>query len=172
MVIRPAVRKAALVAHVCASVGWFGAVAVFLALAAVAWGSREEATVRAGYLAMDVTVRYAIVPLAVSSLATGLLSALGTAWGLLRHWWVLVKLALTVVATAVLLAQLAPISILAAAAADGDAACVQCASIALSQLVHAAGGSLVLLATTVLAVYKPRGLTRYGYRRTADAKAR
>jgi len=168
--MRPAVRKAALVAHVCTSVGWFGAVVAFLALAAIAWGSRDEAMVRAGYLAMDVTAWYAIVPLAVASLATGLLSSLGTAWGLVRHWWVLMKLMLTVAATAVLLAQLAPIGILAAAAGDGDVACAECPSIALSMVVHASGGLLVLLATAVLAIYKPRGLTRYGARRTT-AKA-
>jgi hypothetical protein len=166
------VRKAALVAHVCTSVGWFGAVVVFLALAAVAWGSRDEAVVRAGYVAMDVAAWYAIVPLAVSSLATGLLSSLGTAWGLVRHWWVLVKLVLTVVATVVLLAQLAPIDFLTAAAAGGDVACAQCSSIGLSLVVHAVGGLLVLLATAVLAVYKPRGVTRYGWRRTTEAKAR
>jgi hypothetical protein len=31
--------------------------------------------------------------------------------------------------------------------------------------VHATGGLIVLVATTVLAVDKPRGLTRYGRRR-------
>lgn len=169
--MRPAVRKAALVAHVCSSVGWFGAVAAFLALAAIPWGSRDESVVRAGYLAMDVTARYAIVPLAVSSLATGLLSSLGTTWGLVRHWWVLVKLALTAVATVVLLAQLAPLDVLAATAAGGDVACARCASIGLSLVVHAVGGMFVLLAATALAVYKPRGLTRFGHRRTARAKA-
>ncbi len=36
----------------------------------------------------------------------------------------------------------------------------------LSLVVHAAGGLLVLPAATVLAAYTPRGLTRYGHRRT------
>lgn len=168
--MRPAVRKAALAAHVCTSVGWFGAVVAFLVLAVIAWGSCDEAMVRAGYMAMDVTARYAIVPLAVASLATGLLSSLGTPWGLVRHWWVLIKLTLTAIATAVLLAQLAPIGILAAAA-GGDVACAQCSSIALSMVVHAGGGLLVLLVTAVLAIYKPRGLTPSGARRTTTAKA-
>jgi hypothetical protein len=39
-------------------------------------------------------------------------------------------------------------------------------------VVHATGGLLVLLAATVLAIYKPRGLARYGYRRTAGAALR
>ena len=43
--------------------------------------SRDDAVVRAGYVAMDVATRYAIVPLAVASLVTGLLSSLVTTWG-------------------------------------------------------------------------------------------
>jgi len=170
--MRPAVRKAALVAHVTTSVGWLGAVAVFLALAVTALDSRDDAVVRAGYVAMDVATRYVVVPLAIASLVTGLLSSLGTTWGLMRHWWVLIKLTLIVVATAVLLAQLAPIGALADAATGAGLSGEQWARAPLSLMVHAAGGLLVLLAATVLAVYKPRGLTRYGYRRTAGATAR
>jgi len=35
-----------------------------------------------------------------------------------------------------------------------------------SLVVHAAGGLVVLLVTTTLSVYKPRGLTRYGWRKS------
>lgn len=170
--MRPQVRKAALVAHVSTSVGWLGAVVVFLALAVTALRSRDDAVVRAGYVAMDAATRWALVPLAVASLVTGLVSSLGTTWGLVRHWWVIVKLALIAVATVVLLLQLAPIAALAAAAGGGTLAGEQVAQARLSLVVHAGGGLLVLLGTTVLAVYKPRGLTRYGYHRTVAAKAR
>jgi hypothetical protein len=64
-VMRPAARKAALRAHVTTSVGWLGAVVMFLVLAVTAWRSRDDVVVRAGYVAMDVGTRYAIVPLAV-----------------------------------------------------------------------------------------------------------
>ncbi|MEV6600054.1 DUF2269 domain-containing protein [Actinoplanes sp. NPDC051346] len=165
-------RKAALVAHVCMSVGWLGAVAVFLALAVSALGSRDEVIVRAGYVAMDVATRYVIVPLAIAALATGLLSSLGTTWGLVRHWWVLIKLALIVVATAVLLAQLGPIGALADAVTGAGLAGEQWRRARVSLVVHSGGGLLVLFAATVLAVYKPRGLTRYGHRRTARGPRR
>ena len=170
--MRPAARKAALVAHVATSVGWLGAVVVFLALAVTALRGRDEAVVRAGYVAMDVATRYAIVPLAVASLATGLVSSLGTTWGLVRHWWVIVKLVLIVAATVVLLLQLGPIAALADAASEGTLAGGHWAQARLSLVVHAAGGLVVLLAATVLAVYKPRGQTRYGYRRTTATKVR
>ncbi len=167
MAMWPAARKAALVLHVSTSVGWLGAVVVSLVLAVTAVRSRDDAVLQAGYLAMDVSARYAIVPLAAASLLSGLVSSLGTSWGLVRHWWVLAKFALVVVATVVLLLQLAPISALAAAASDPGLAGDRWPQARLSLVVHAAGGLLVLLAATVLAVYKPRGLTRYGYRRAA-----
>lgn len=44
-----------------------------------------------------------IVPLSFASLATGLVQSLGTTWGLFRHWWVLVTLVMTVLASAILL---------------------------------------------------------------------
>ncbi len=43
-----------------------------------------------------------LLPLALASLVTGLICSLGTAWGLFRHYWVLLKLLLNLVATVVL----------------------------------------------------------------------
>ncbi|WP_199561994.1 DUF2269 domain-containing protein [Micromonospora deserti] len=148
------------------SLGWLGAVVVFLVLAVAAVRSRNPAAIRAGYIAMDLSVRFAVVPLAAASLLSGLVSSLGTPWGLVRHWWVVVKLILVVVATAVLMLQLAPIRELAEAAmAPGPAAVAGQWREVVSLVVHAGGGIIVLLAATVLAVYKPRGMTRYGQRR-------
>jgi hypothetical protein len=54
---------------------------------------------------MQLVTEFVIVPLSLASLAIGLLQSLGTRWGLFRHYWVLAKLLLTVVATVVLLLQ-------------------------------------------------------------------
>ena len=48
------VRKLALTAHVTSSVGWFGAVAAFLALAIAGVTSHNGQTVRAVYLSMEL----------------------------------------------------------------------------------------------------------------------
>jgi hypothetical protein len=161
----PAGRRAALTAHVATSLGWFGAVAVFLVLAVAGVRSRDERTVQAAYVAMDLSVRFAVVPLAFAALLTGLISALGTAWGLLRHYWVLMKFLLVVVATVVLMLQLTPIGRLAGTAAGAGHRAGELSQARLSLVVHATGGLVVLLGVTVLAVYKPRGLTGYGRRR-------
>ena len=93
------------------------------------------------------------------SLATGLVCSLGSAWGLFRHYWVLFKLVINVVATIVLLLYMQTLDHL------GDiAAATTLPSSGLrglsdpSPALHAAAALLLLLAATTLAIYKPRGL--------------
>ncbi len=161
----PRLRKFALTAHVTSSVGWLGAVVGFLALSVTGLTSRDGQLVRGSYLAMDVTARFVIVPLAIAALVTGLVQALGTPWGLFRHYWVLIKFLVTIVATVVLLQQLEPISYLADVAAETSLSRTDLRQARTSLVVHAGGGLLVLLVPTTLSVYKPPGLTRYGRRK-------
>jgi len=160
--LTPRVRKLALTAHVVSSVGWLGAIAGFLALAVVGLTSQNAQTVRGAYLVMEPAAWFILVPLALASLLTGLIQSLGTKWGVFRHYWVLFKLLINVVATAVLLGYMETFSFMAGVAADpsADLGVVRSASPAL----HAAAALLLLLVATTLAVYKPRGLTRYGRR--------
>lgn len=72
---------------------------------------------RASYVAMQVIARHALVPLAIASLLTGRPQSLGTSWGLWRHYWVPVTLAITTVSTGVLIGQLSTLDARAAAAA-------------------------------------------------------
>ena len=151
-----------LTAHVTASVGWLGALAVFLAHALASLLSRDEQTVRGLSLAMGMAAWFVILPLSLASLTTGLAQALGTAWGLFRHYWIFFKLLLTAVATIVLLLKLQPISYLADAAVEATFSSTDLIGLRTSLMVHAAGGLLVLLAAAALAVYKPVGMTRWG----------
>jgi hypothetical protein len=164
MAMRPGLRKLALTAHVTSSVGWMGSVACFLALAIAGLTGGEEQAVRAAYVAMKTTTWAVIVPLCLASLVTGLIESCGTPWGLFRHYWVVAKLVLTVLATVVLLAHTQPIGLLAHAAARG-ALGADLHSVRVQLLVDAAAALFVLLMATVLAIYKPRGLTRYGWRK-------
>ena len=119
---------------------------------------------RAAYLGMGLIAGSVIVPLAVAALVTGIIVSLGTKWGLLRHWWVLISLALTVFATEVLLVETGTIASYAAVAADPDVTDAELLALG-STLVHSVGGMLVLLVVLVLNMYKPPGLTPYGWRR-------
>lgn len=168
MTMTPRLRKLTLTAHVTASVGWLGALAVFLAHAAASLISQDAQMVRAASLAMGLSAWFVILPLSLASLITGLVQALGTSWGLFRHYWVLAKLLLTALATIVLLLKLEPISYLAGVAAETTFPSGDLTGLRISLTAHAAGGLLVLLAVVALAVYKPQGLTRYGVRKQRE----
>jgi len=171
MTMTPPLRKLTLTAHVTTSVGWVGALAVFLAHALASLITQDEQMVRATSLAMGLTAWFVILPLSLASLVTGLVQALGTAWGLFRHYWILFKLLLTAVATIVLLLKLGPISYLADVAAEISFSSADLIGLRTSLMVHAAGGLLVLLAAAALAVYKPSGMTPYGARKQHEQRA-
>ena len=84
-------RKLALAVHLIVSVGWIGAVAAYLALDLTAATSQNVDSVRAAYIGMDLIARTVIVPLAIASLVTGIIMAVGTTWGLFRHYWVVLS---------------------------------------------------------------------------------
>ena len=153
MSFSPGWRRALLTLHVATSVGFIGAVAAFLALA-IAGVSGAPAV----YLALPIITWPVIVPLAVLSLVFGVVQSLGTPWGLVRHYWVLVKLVLTLVALIVLLLQTGTIETLAALAAAGRIGPATLDG-QMAMVIHSAGGLVVLLGATVLSTYKPRGLT-------------
>jgi SNF family Na+-dependent transporter len=166
----PALRKFVLAVHLTVSVGWVGAVAAYIPFDVANVTSRDPETLRTAYLAMESIARSIIVPLALASLLTGLVVSLGTKWGLFRHYWVLISLVLTTLATVVLLLETQTISALAAMAADPTTSGDHLRAMP-STLGHSLGGTAVLLVILVLNVYKPRGMTRYGWRKEKQRRA-
>lgn len=170
MIMSPGLRKAALTAHVTSSIGWFGAVAAFLALAIVGITSQDLQLVRAAYLVMGLTTWFVIVPLALVSLLTGIVSSLFTRWGLFRYYWVLMKLVITVFATLVLLVHTQPIDLLSGTAAKTAVVGANLHGTQLQMVVASSLTLVVLLVLTVLSVYKPRGMTRYGQQKQDEQR--
>ncbi len=157
MQFKPSTRKFILTTHVVSSVGWAGALAVFLAHACATLQATDVRLISALTLGMALMTWAVILPLSLVSLVSGVIQALGSVWGLARHYWVFFKLALTALATGVLLLKIGPIDALSdQAKAMGDAA--SSLDLRMSLTVHAVGGLVVLLAATALAVYKPKGL--------------
>ncbi|WP_224390218.1 DUF2269 family protein [Pseudonocardia sp. ICBG1293] len=93
--VRKRVRQLLVFLHVAVSVGWMGAGAANVVLAGVALGA-DPATAAAAYRFVDVVDWWLVIPLAFAALVTGVVVAVASPWGLTRHWWVLVKLVLTV----------------------------------------------------------------------------
>jgi hypothetical protein len=167
MTMTPRLRKLVLATHITASVGWLGSVAVFLALGVAGMTGQNPQMVRGAYLAMEPAAWYVVVPLALASLLTGLVQSLGTSWGLFRHYWVLFKFLINLAAITVLLMYTQTLSYLADVAAQtivssNDLGVLRTPSVVL----HSVLALLLLLVATVLAVYKPRGVTPYGQRVT------
>jgi hypothetical protein len=169
MIMKPGVRKFALITHLTSSVGWVGAVVAYLGLGIAAVVSHDVQTVRAAWTAMELTGWYVIVPLALASLVTGLVMALGTKWGLFTYYWVLISFVLTVFATVVLLLHMPTVSATADLAQDAQGAALETLG---GDLFHPAVGLVILLVIQTLNVYKPPGLTRYGWRKQQQRMAR
>lgn len=179
MILSPGLRKAVLAAHVAVSVGWIGAVAVFLALGLPSGTGADaqaaEAAHAATMTARELIAWYVILPMTWAALATGVVLGLGTAWGLVRHWWVLVSLVLTAVAAVGLLAHLvhlpAPTLLGSVALVADRAGYGGLRGLGGGLLSHAGDGLWIPVVVTVLNVFKPRGLTRYGWRRRREERA-
>ncbi|SDI85935.1 hypothetical protein SAMN04488693_1289 [Arthrobacter subterraneus] len=163
MIMPPRLRKTALVAHVASSVGWVGAVTCFLALAVAGYTATDEWTMRAAYTVMEIIGWTALVPLSALTLVTGVIQAIGTPWGLLKHYWVLIKLLITIAATAVLLLYMETLSVLADAAVQpAPDKTVPDILPDFSPILHSAAALIVLLVALGLSICKPRGLTGIG----------
>ncbi len=170
----PALRKLTITAHVTFSVGWLGAVAAFLVLSIAGLTSHDAEVVRGAYLSMDLISRFIIIPMCFAALATGLLQALGTPWGLFRYYWILLKFGLALFATIALLIHQFAVMAVAARRVSG-AAVETLFSTDLgplkTELVRAPSLAIVLLlVVTTLGVYKPWGLTRYGRRKQQERR--
>jgi hypothetical protein len=167
MTMTPGLRKFALTVHLSFSVGWIGAVVAYLGLGVAAVTSQEAQTMRAAWIALELTGWWVIVPLAFASLLTGLVMSLGTHWGLFRHYWVLFSLVLTIFATTILLLHMPDVSATADVAREADDASLGQLG---GDLLHPGVGLVVLLVIQVLNVYKPRGLTPYGWRKQREER--
>jgi hypothetical protein len=168
MAFAPAFRRFTFTTHVTSSVGWVGAVLVFLALAGIGLTSQDERTVRGAYLVMVPAAWFVLVPLAHAALVSGIVLSLGTPWGLIRHYWVALKLVITAFSTVILLIYMGTFRQMAGVAADPvvELGLVRNPS----PLLHAILALMLLLAATVLAIYKPFGLTAYGARQQMRAR--
>lgn len=148
--------------HLTVSVGWIGGVVTYLVLGLAAVNATDAQVIRGAWIAMELSGWYALVPLAVASLLTGTIMAVGTRWGLVRHYWVVISWVLTSISVVVLVLHMPDVTATAAVARTANAQ--DLAGLG-GDLGHPAIGLVVLLVVQGLNVYKPRGLTRYGHRR-------
>lgn len=163
--LRRPTRRVLLISHIAVSVGWLGA-DVVMGILAVAGLTTDEPTLALSiFRAAGVFVPLVVLPLSLLALLTGVLLALGTKWGLLRYWWVLVKLAITVILSVLVLVLLRPsvadlADDAAAAQRDGSLLTVAASADPTALLVPATVSVVALTVAVILSVAKPSGRTR------------
>ena len=154
--LSPRARKAALSAHIAVSAIWLGAVVanLFLGISAAATGN--ETLADAYYTSMDRLVNNLMPAAAIATLATGLLLALATRWGLFRHWLIIAKLMLA------LTTVLVGLTVIDQAISDTIHTRANTGTTGFSDalLPATAATPLLLLSATTIAITKPWGRTR------------
>jgi hypothetical protein len=161
-------RRLLLALHLGCSIGWIGAVCAYLALAFAVPAAGDPEVVRAAWIGMDLVGWYAVLPLAGGALLTGVVLGVVTKWGLLRHYWVVISLLGTALLTSVLVFHMPDVSAqadIARAANDEHLLTMR------SDIAHAVTGLVLLLGILVLNIFKPKGLTRYGWRKERAERA-
>ncbi|MBZ6199359.1 DUF2269 domain-containing protein [Streptomyces olivaceus] len=156
---RPA-RRGLLVVHLVASASWLGLTLGLLALGATAVTTASPTAVEASVRSMKLFADWLLLPLALLTLTSGVVLALGTHWGLARHRWVFTKFWLTSATTVATVLALRPGVNSAVAAGE-----------ALPDAGDVLAGPVVSLSAyvfmTVISLLKPWGPTRRGRRERA-----
>jgi len=161
MTMTSRVSRLVLTSHITFSIGWLGAVAVFIVLAINGLTSQDILLSRSSLIAMELSAWYVIVPFCLTSLFTGIIQAVGTKWGLFKHYWIVVKLFLTIAMTILLLLHMQPISYLASVAKGPSFSNSQNSEQLIDLIAKAGAAILVLIAIATISVYKPWGKIRF-----------
>lgn len=162
----PGTRRAIRLAHIIAALGWLGVDVVIGVLAVTAAVSDVPQRIVASYTALDIFAVPLLLTFGLTTLGLGLLLAWSNGWGIVRYWWIVIKLGINLVLGTLAVAVLLPrIRHSAEQAALAEAA-------QLDQL-HSIGADLVsppfisgtaLLLAAILATIKPWGTTPLGRR--------
>ena len=153
-------RKGVLAVHIVSAGVWIGidvvmAVVIFTALLA-----DDDNTKALCYRALELFAVWPLLTAGLVCLASGVVLGLGTKYGLVRYWWVAIKLVLNIVLTALVPIALRP-EVSKAAEQGRQFAAGTPASLAVGDLIFPPIVSpSALLIAMVLAVFKPWGRIR------------
>lgn len=171
MTLSSSYRKLVLTLHMITTMGWLGSAAAYIPIAANVLTNQDTSFVQSAIQIMVLIANFIVVPMAFVSLLTGIALSLGSRWGLFRHYWILFKLVLTVIALFMLVAYTQALGQMAAIAVQRT---LSSNDISILKdpihLLHSSGGLFVVLLATVMSVYKPKGMTKYGWRKQQEVK--
>lgn len=153
-------RTAVLVVHVLAASAWIGIDVVVAVLVAVGALADDPATSGLAYRALASFVVTPMAVAAVLTLVSGVLLGLTTRWGLVRYWWVAVKLVLNALMVVLILVVLRPgmadVGVAGETLAAGGVPATDLTFLAFPPVVS----MTMLVVAVVLAIAKPWGRVR------------
>lgn len=156
-------RKTLLVLHLVSGIGWMGLDIALLVLAVTALRTTEAEVVYSSYRAIAIAFPGPVLLLSFSMVLTGILLGWGTHWGLLRSWWVLIKLVLALIMLALVNVSLAPaltgIPGMLSSGLSADELRASLGELPTTLLFPPVVSFLMLATAVILSVFKPWGLT-------------
>jgi hypothetical protein len=167
--LRPQTRKSLLVVHIASAGAWLGidvvmGVIVFTALL----GTNAKRALC--YQALELFASWPLAVTGLVCLASGIVLGLGTPYGLVRYWWVAIKLVITIAFVALVPIALRP-EVLEKAEQGRQFAAGLPATLAVGNLIYPPIVSPAgLVIAMILAVFKPWGLIRRRPGSTRDAR--
>jgi hypothetical protein len=167
-------RRTVLVLHVLCGVGWMGLDLALGLLVVTGRLSDSGPTVAAAYTAARLVIPVVVPVLACGMLLTGLLLGLGTKYGLVQWTWVLTKLSVGIVLTALVFVALLPgaLSIPSDLVGSADQVRDTVGSAGTDLIYPPVVSFLALGFSLVLSIWKPWGRTRWGAKAAVDPVSR
>lgn len=154
-------RQVLLTIHIVSAGTWIGIDVLVAVLVGVGRMAPVPATRGLAYQALGSFVAAPMLVAALACLGSGLVLGWSSRWAVLRYWWVLVKLVVTVVLTLLILGVLAP-GMPAVVEAGRTISAGGPPSATLDTLVYPPAVSLTTLGIAVaLSVFKPWGRLRH-----------
>src|SRR5699024_7550496 len=93
----PRGRKFLLAVHVIFSIAWIGVSSCMVVLSLMGLSFDDPRMVEAIYQALKIFDLTVITITSFTSVASGILLACYTPWGLFKHWWVIIKMVLSII---------------------------------------------------------------------------
>lgn len=175
----PRLRKLVLAAHIIVSVGWLGIVVAVLVLSITAATAQDVGMSEAAYVLIDNVSDILVAPppasFSIAALLTGIVLSLGTKWGLLKHYWILAKLllTLTIILSGIFLVDqwIQQAISMAGESTVGTVGAYRDGSAPMLLIYASVAHLLMLGVATVISVYKPWGTIRRGRRGATPPRA-
>jgi hypothetical protein len=153
-------RKSILLVHIASAGAWIGIDVVMAVLVFTALSTDDDRAKALSFQALELVAVGPLLATGMTCLLTGILLGLGSKYGLVRYWWVAVKLVLNLLLTGLVLVALAPeVTAHAEQArrfAAGEPASLQVGDLIFPPIVS----PTALLVAMALAVFKPWGRIR------------